>query len=398
MKKIKTLIILFLFSLSVTGCWNYHELNDLAITTGIAIDIKDENYIVSYMIANAKKSQGESNKQEASSVVYSGEGESISAAYMDLNSKNPKIPYISHLEVIVISEEVAKEGITNIIDFLMRNPESRKEFFVVLSKGTTASSILETLSPLESFPSQNIANNIVSNREDQSTVIVEEYSDFVSKLLKEGIHPVLSGIEIEGNKDEGKEQASLESSTPSANTKIDTNGIFKNDKLLGWANNNETIGINILNNEVGSILLESKCDNEYMASTLTNISTSTDIKFEGNDPKIKIQVEAEGALVEINCKKNIEETKVINELKNNFEESLKNMLQSSLSLAQKKYNSDIFGYGNMIYKSNHKKWKEIKDKWDEEIFSNIEFDIQVNISLSSKGSFEQTILEAKDEE
>lgn len=398
MKKIKILILIFILSNLATGCWNYHELNDLAITTGIAIDIKDEKYVVSYMIANAKKSQGESNKQEASSVVYSGEGDSISSAYMDLNSKNPKIPYISHLEVIVISEDAAKKGVINIIDFLMRNPESRKEFFVVLSKDTSASSILETLSPLESFPSQNVANNIVSNKEDQSTIIVEQYSDFVSKLLKEGIQPVLSGVEIEGDKEEGKEQSSLESSKPSSTIKIHTIGIFKEDKLLGWADHDETIGINILNNEVGSVLLESKCDDEYMAATLTNIKTSTDIKFDGNNPKVKLDVVAEGALVEINCKKNIEEIEVINELKEMFQKSLKNILTNSIDLAQNQYNSDIFGYGNMIHKSNFKKWNEIKDTWDDEIFSNLEFDIKVDISLSSKGSFEQTILEAKNEE
>lgn len=398
MIKIKILATLIILSFMTTGCWNYHELNDLAITTGIAIDMKDDKYIVSYMIANAKKSQGESNQQEASSVVYSGEGESISSAYMDLNSKNSKIPYISHLEVIVISEDVAKNGVIDIIDFLMRNPESRKEFFVVLSKDTSASSILETLSPLESFPSQNIANNIVSNQEDQSTIIVEQYSDFVSKLLKEGIHPILSGIEIEGNKEEGKEQSSLQSSTPSSTIKIDSIGIFKNDKLVGWATHDETIGINILNNEVGSVLLESKCDEEYMAATLTNIKTSTDIKFDGNTPKLNVEVVAEGALVEINCKKNIEATSVINELKEIFQESLKEMLTNSINLAQKEYNSDIFGYGDMIHKMDFKKWKEIKDNWDNQMFSNLEFDISVNISLSSKGSFEQTILEAKNEE
>lgn len=398
MKQIKIIVIIFTLSFLLTGCWNYHELNDLAITTGIAIDIKNDKYMVSYMIANAKKSQGEASKQDASSVVYSGVGDSISSAYMDLNNKNPKIPYISHLEVIVISEEAAKKGVINIIDFLMRNPESRKEFYVVLSKGTEAKSILETLSPLETFPSQAIYKNIVSNQLDQSTIIIEEYSDFVSKLLKQGINPVLTGVEIEGNKEEGKEQSSLESSTPSATIKTSYTGIFKDDALVGWANHKQTIGINILNNEAGSVLLESKCEDEYMAATLTNIKTSTDINFEDNKPKVNLKIGADGALVEINCKKNIEETKVIEELKKQFEKSLNKMVTDSIELVQKEYKSDIFGYGNMIYKNNFKKWNQIKDSWEDEIFPNLEFNIMIDISLSSKGSFEQTILEAKNEE
>jgi len=398
MKKIKILFIIIFVSLISTGCWNYNELNDLAITTGIAIDIKDEKYIVSYMIANAKKSQGETKSQESNSVVYTGEGNSISSAYMNLNSKISKIPYISHLEVLVISEDAAKKGVIDIIDFLMRNPESRKEFFVVLSKNTTASSILETLTPLEPFSAQSIANNLISNKTIQSTVIVEQFSDFVSKLLQEGINPVLSGAEIEGNIEEGKEQSSLESSTPGAIIKINTIGIFKDDVFLGWANHDETIGINILANEVGSILLESKCDDQYMAATMTNIETETNFEFDGDLPKLKINVTAQGALVEINCKKNLEETSVIEELSGEFENSLKTLLSNSINLAKQQYKSDIFGYGNMIYKNNFKKWNKIKEQWEDEIFPNLDVEIETNISLSSKGSFEQTILEAKDEE
>lgn len=398
MKKIKIIISIFILCLFTSGCWNYRELNELAITTGISIDVKDDKYIVSYMVANSKKSQDSSGKSEANTVVLSGEGESVSEAYMDLNSKNPKIPYISHLEVIVISEDAAKEGVTKMIDFLMRNPESRKEFFIVLSKGTTASSILETLSPLEAFPSQNVAQNIITNNNDQSTIIVEDYSDFVSNVLKEGINPVLSGVEIEGKTDESKKQESLESSTPSANIKINTLGIFKNDKLVGWANEDETIGINIINNEAGSVLLNSKCDNEYMASTLTNVGVERKVELDSDISKIKLSVKATGALVEINCKRNLEEVKVIEELKENFEDSLKELVNNSIKLAQKKYKSDIFGFGNMIYKQDFRKWNVIKEKWDEEIFPNIEFEIETDIALSSKGSFEQTVLEVKDEE
>lgn len=397
MKKIKILCLLFI-SCFMTGCWNYNELNDLAITTGIAIDLKEEKYVVSYMIANAKKSEGESKSGETSSVVYSGEGSSISAAYTDLNSKISKIPYISHLEVLIISEDAAKKGVMNIIDFLMRNPESRKEFYVLLSKETSAKSILETLTPLESFPSQSIANNLLSNKTIQSTVVVEEFSDFVSKLIEEGINPVLSGAIIEGSIEEGKDQSSLESSTPSAIVNINSTGIFKDDKLLGWASHNDSIGINILTNEVESILLESKCDEQYMAATLTNIEVNTGFKFENDIPKIKISVDAEGALVEINCKKNLEETSTIKDLGSLFEESLKIMLDNSINLAQSQYKSDIFGYGNMIYKSNWPKWKLIKDSWETEVFPNLDFEINTHISLSSKGSFEQTILEAKNEE
>ena len=39
MKKLLIIPLIFL----LTGCWNYRELNQLAITTGIAVDKENDN-------------------------------------------------------------------------------------------------------------------------------------------------------------------------------------------------------------------------------------------------------------------------------------------------------------------------------------------------------------------
>ncbi len=392
MKKIK--IFLFLVAaLLLTGCGNYRELNDLAITTGIAFDIKDDQYIVSYMIANSNKVETDSKDSETKITVYEGKGNTISSAYMDLNSKNPKIPYIGHLEVVIISEDLAKKGMFEALDFLMRNPESRKEFYIVLSKNVEAGTLLKTLAPLESFPSQNIAGIIKSNKDNQSTIVMQKYSDVITNMIDEGVEPIINGIELDGNKEEGQMQESLEKATPSATIKIDTIGIFKKDKLLGWSTHDETVGINIINNSTGFVLLETKCDDKYMTSTLKDIKTEPVITFEKNIPKIKLKIKADGAILEMQCKRNLEETKVMKELEKDFSERLKQIINETLNTTQKEYKSDIFGFGNYIYKNNLKKWNVINDKWDEEIFPNITIDVAVDINLNNKGSLEQSLKE-----
>lgn len=392
MKKIK--IFLFLVAaLLLTGCGNYRELNDLAITTGIAFDIKDDQYIVSYMIANSNKAETDSKDSETKITVYEGKGNTISSAYMDLNSKNPKIPYIGHLEVVIISEDLAKKGILEALDFLIRNPESRKEFYIVLSKNVEAGTLLKTLAPLESFPSQNIAGIIKSNKDEQSTIVMQKYSAVITNMIDEGVEPIINGIELDGNKEEGQMQESLEKATPSATIKIDTIGIFKKDKLLGWSTHDETVGINIINNSAGFVLLETKCDDKYMTSTLKDIKTKPIITFENNIPKIKLKIKADGAILEMQCKRNLEETKIMKELENEFNEKLKSIIDETIYMAQKKYKSDIFGFGNYIYKNNLKKWNIIKDKWNNEIFPEIKIDTEIKINLNNKGSLEQSLKE-----
>ena len=60
--KIKFLIPILL--ILITGCYNYRELNQLAITTGIGIDKGEEkNYKVTVQVLNTKKT----SKEKASS-------------------------------------------------------------------------------------------------------------------------------------------------------------------------------------------------------------------------------------------------------------------------------------------------------------------------------------------
>ena len=101
MKKIFILIILLL---SVSGCWNYKELDDYSIVTGIAIDKSKDDYEVSVLISNASKSSGDSpDSSQSKSVVYSGKGNSIFKALKDISLISPKELYLDHFSILVIS-------------------------------------------------------------------------------------------------------------------------------------------------------------------------------------------------------------------------------------------------------------------------------------------------------
>lgn len=373
MKKIKTVVIIMLcFFLS--GCWNYHELNDLAITTSMSFDIKDDTYIVSYMVVSPKKDEANSNESKTSVTIYKGEGKSISSAYTALNKENPKVPYIGHLDIVIISEELAKKGIYDVVDFLMRNPESRKQFYVALSKGTDAKSVLEVLSPLDSFSS--ITNN-------QSDIFMAQYSDFVKKLLDDGINPILSGIELDGDID--------------PKTKIDKIGLFKGDVLVGWANYKQSIGINILNNNTKSALLETSCDDKYAISTLNNIKSEIKASFYKDIPKLNIDIRADGSITQINCNWNLEDENVFRNLEIQFEKELKGIMEDSILLAQKEYNVDIFGYGNYIYKNHYHKWEKLKNRWDDQIFPDLDIAVSTKINLKNTGSSKKSLKENTNE-
>ena len=66
----KKIFLLFIFFILLSGCYDYKELNDYSIVTGIAIDKKDNMYEVSVLISNSSKSSTETDSKESNVVVY----------------------------------------------------------------------------------------------------------------------------------------------------------------------------------------------------------------------------------------------------------------------------------------------------------------------------------------
>ena len=131
MKKIILLLpLLFL----LTGCYNYRELNDLAIISGVSVSKVDDIYKITAEIVNPKKEQDASTSKETDYIIYEGEGKSMQEAFREIVKESPQKLYGAQMDILIIEEETAKEGIGDIIDFFARDPEVRSEFYVLISK------------------------------------------------------------------------------------------------------------------------------------------------------------------------------------------------------------------------------------------------------------------------
>lgn len=377
MKKI-LLILFFMFLL--TGCWNYQELNDYAIVTGMAIDYEDNEYEVSLLIANGNKK----NDEEAQIIVSSEKGKTIYEAIKNISLSTPKELYISHLSVIVLSEEIAKLGVNPVLDFLLRDPQSHQNFYLVVAKNSKAKDNLSILAPLADYPSQNITSNIKVTEKLQGRITNASFNQFVSKILQKGNNPIVNSLILIGDEEKGTSKEEQEKSVISAYTKLDTIGLFKNDKLVGWATIDESIGINMLLGDVEIAYLTLPCEENNVVVTSTKYKVKNDVKKN----KIKVNIEANGTINEVGCSINLEDPKTIKIYEKKAEEKMIEYTKKAIAKA-KKLKTDIFGYGNMIYKKYPNYFNNIED-WDQE-FTNLKIDVNVKLQLSNKGSLEQTI-------
>lgn len=376
MKKFLILFLLFF----LTGCWNYQELNEYAIVTGMAVDYKEGKYEVSFLIANGNKTE----QEQAKTSLLSGEGETIYNAIKDISLASPKELYISHLSVVIISEEVAREGISNLLDYLLREPQSHQNFYLLIAKDTKALNILSILSPLSDYPSQNIASNISNTAKLQGKISDASFNLFMEKYLSTGFEPIMNSVTIKGDIKEGQSSDSQDKTKQDAYTKLDTLAVFQKDKFVTWATQEESIGIDLILGEIKTFYFNVPCEDRFAVT----VSNDYQVKYQIEKDKIKIKAIAEGTLREVDCKINLEKEEDIQKLEKAAEEEMRKYMVEAVQLA-KNNRTDIFGIGSKYYKKYPNQYKHIRD-WNN-FFVTLPIEIETKFQYTRKGSLEQSL-------
>jgi len=137
------------------------------------------------------------------------------------------------------------------------------------------------------------------------------------------------------------------------------------------------------NDEVkGGLLIINKVKNEEDNVALEVHETKTDRSFEYKDGKIKVllKIDTQVFLGEhINYVDSLDKEK-ITELEKRAEQLLIKEIGALVKKVQTEFNSDIFNFGNMIYKKDPKLWKKLEPNWDNE-FRNIEVVVQPKVKI-----------------
>lgn len=392
------IVFILCCSFLLTGCWNYRELNELSIVTGMSIDKDGDDYVVGMLISNAKSTKGDSKEGESQTVVLDGNGKTILDAIKTIGLVSPKELYFRHLLVLVVSEEVAKDGMYQSLDYLFREPQSRKMFDMIIAKNCKAKDTLKIVTSLEAFPSQNISVNISQTSKLQAIIQQTTYNTFLKDLLATGKNPSVNSVLIKGSVSKGEKEDNIKQSEPDTVIEMGTLGIFKKDKLIGWTSKDENRGISILQNKINLMYVAFDYHEHPISVTIPFLSSKSKVTFQKGEPMIEVSIKGTASLSEFDQKENLEDPKVIQDIEKGVKRELQKYIDKALDVTQKKYKSDIFGYGNMIYKNNPTYFKSVKKNWDEEGFPNLKVHTTIHLTLENKGSLIQSIKEAAADE
>lgn len=387
------MFVLLILCLFLTGCWDRRELNELAITLAFGIDKVEDEYQVTAQVVVPSEISMKTSTGRSPVTLFQANGETVYEAIRKMTKNSPRKIYPGHLRMIVIGEELAEEGIGESLELLSRDLEVRSDFYVVIAKDKTAAEILNITTTLEAIPANKMFNTLKTSEEAWAATNGIILDELIADLTSEGKEAVLTGILVTGNQEIGTSKQNVESITPSARIVYDHLAVFKKDKLVGWLTERESIGYNDITNSVKNTVTAISCPKEGKVS-IEIIQLHSDVKGKINKgkPEVDVNIKVKGNVGDVECQINLSEQKTIVELEKITEKKMEDTINQTIETAQKQYESDIFGFGEAIHRSNPKEWNKIKEQWDEE-FTELTANVKVDVKLGHTGTAGNSFLE-----
>lgn len=384
---------LLILSLFLSGCWDRRELNELAITMAIGIDKVEDEYQVTTQVIVPSELSMKGGLGRSPVTLFQAKGDTVYEAIRKLTRDSPRKIYPGHLRMLVIGEELAKEGIADSLELMFRDRELRYDFYIAIAKDMTAAEILNVTTTIEAIPANKMINALETSEKAFASTSGVTLDDLVADLVSDGKEAVLTGIFVTGDQEIGPSKQNVESITPSARIRYDNFAVFKKDKLVGWLTERESRGYNDITNKVKTTVNTISCPKEGKA-TIEVIKFNSDVKGKINKGKaeVDVNIKVKGNVGEVECEIDLTKPETIDQLEKIYEKDLKEIISDTINTVQNKYETDIFGFGEAIHRSNPKEWNKMKENWDEE-FSNLTVNVKVVMELQHTGTITNSFLE-----
>ncbi len=337
----RKILLLIACILMLGGCYDYHELNDLEIVSSMIIDYKDDKYVVNVEFLDTSKDA------KRGSHFLSGEGKNLKAAINNVFFDSTLLPFYSHMKTLIISENIARAGIDEFFDFLLRDTQFRKDFFVFV-----ASDIDEFLD-FETEKNESIGEmakmSAKRNQEKNGHYKTSTFRELIYHYLRDNNY-VLGSISIEDDV-----------------ITLDDSYLFVDNKMN-------------IKLEKGAVLLENLI---YEGNQSFQIYGENNFEIHGYslDRKIKkdkivLTLKGHARLLDSQGKSSLDEKELV-EIEKELNDKLEKFFEDVVSYS-KKQDVDIFNFNYFYYLFYPKLVKP-------ETWKDLEYEFKSDLNLSEKG-------------
>ena len=312
---------------------------------------------------------------------------------------------LSHVKLILYSEELARSDLSGHINTLISNVDIRPQTSVAICRGKAEDFFKNVTPVLETSParyydlilssfnytSESAGTELIDfytsaqSIDREATAVIAEIKDNESKNMQ---NSQSGSNNIQGKSDSqsnaGGSNTNSESNNEKKEAKFAGLAVFKGSKMVGEISPLLTMGHLIMTNKLqdAAITVPDVGDKNKLASITVrqNKPCKFDVKIENNIPKIKINVYLDAHLESSGTTTDYLDNDNKYKLNKAVEEKITQIVNDYLNKLIE-CDSDIAGIGREA-KLLCTTWKEFEELNWKEIFKNAEFDVSSSVSLN----------------
>lgn len=380
MKKLRTCFLVLIITINlifISGCWNYKEVDKFQIVAGLAVDKgKNDKYQITAEIADVTADK----EMNVISKIITTEGMTLFDAVRNMIAISGKKLYFSHAKVIILSREIASEGIDKIMDWYSRDAETREDVYILISKEYTAKEILGqgNTDEIKSYT----LYEIMQNEKSLCKTPVTEILKYNIESKNKGISAVVPSVNL---KESGEE------SVP----EIMGSAIIKNNKLAGFLTGEETKDLLFIRNEVKGGVLNEQINDSLITFEIFKNKTKVRPVVNGRNISMDLNIETTVAVDDIEGSGSFLNEEGLAKLKESSEKTLIQRIEYLIGKVQSEYDADIFGFGTKLWENEPKTWKDVSSNW-EEVFKYLKVNVKAEVYIKNSAVLSKTLSEGDD--
>ncbi|MDP4145912.1 MAG: Ger(x)C family spore germination protein [Bacillota bacterium] len=364
---IKKLILIIIFVLTLTGCWDQriYERTGFILEFGAETG-KDKKLLITYslpVVGTERKNQVE---------IDTVEGNVLRESREEARTTSSKLLEGGKVQQVLFSDELAEKGIHNVEELLFRDPMAPAMSFVTVVDGSPRT-LIEKASTFSDKPIPALyINQLITNNINHGYSMDSSITYFEICYYTEGLDPITPLIKLE-DKD----------------IKVLGSALFSGDKMVGTISTKQTSQLIALMNKLPKT--------EYIFPSPTNVEKQTSQK-DGmavtiKEEKSKIDVAMTGKQAEVNISLSLkvdldeyqwddtDNVDVQKKLEAFMSKQLNQDILSTISYTQS-VGSDPLGVGDML---RAKYFSHFKDSDLKRLYENAKVTVNTKVTIDKFG-------------
>lgn len=417
--------------ISMIGLENSVNTNNLCFANIIGLDKSENNpsnLLVTFQIITPKMESSNSVSTDKT-IVTSIDENSIDIAVSTLQDYISSNIEFSNSNAIIISEDLAKDGVQRYISTISSNLDFNNNMYILICEGK-AQDFIETLDKNDSINPTSYFDILKNSEEKSSSVKFVNLTEFSNLLFTSNATPYAPICKIntenkessngnqdnKDNKDENEQKSENSDSKKNSNTvdntssnnqdlikqKSDINieiggtAIFKDEKLVGKISSDETAFHIMLTSILKSYTTtldvsesEDNAINNQTSSSNVNITQTGKAKIKvdtnGNRPRIDIKIPLNIVVLDTPAGEyDYLNSNYLSSVKKKVTEVLDKKMKNYINKIQKEYNTDLAEF----YKYSRKNFLTAREYTEynfKEKFKDAKIDVKFDITFNDAG-------------